>query len=156
MPFCSDCLKGSLDEGTPRGKDSTIAGVPCYFTQPPAAAANGCAVILATDVFGYQLINARLIADAYADAGYICVVPDYFQGEPMNTKLMEADECLHDTESLIGKLLAVLQLLLLLWQQPMVRARYVRLRIDSPSGWPGDIKASHGREYSQARPQSCH
>lgn len=123
MAFCADCLKGSLDQGTPRGKDSTIAGFPCYLTQPSADAANGCAVILATDVFGYQLINARLIADAYADAGYLCVVPDCFQGEPMSTELMESDESLHDTKSMFGKARALLQLIWLSLQQPMVSAQ---------------------------------
>jgi dienelactone hydrolase len=123
MAFCADCLKGSLDQGTPRGKDSSIAGFPCYLTQPSADTANGCAVILATDVFGYQLINARLIADAYADAGYICVVPDCFQGEPMSTELMESDENLHDTKSLLGKARALLQLIWVSLQQPMVSAQ---------------------------------
>lgn len=102
---------GWLDEGTPRGRDTTIAGVCCYFTEPSAAAANGCAVILATDVFGYKLLNARLIADAYADAGYICVVPDYFQGEPMDMQLLEALESL-PTQSFLGKIATGLQLAL--------------------------------------------
>jgi hypothetical protein len=111
MSACADCVKGSLDEGTPRGQDSSIAGVPCYITQPPADTANSCAVILATDIFGYQLINARLIADAYADAGYICVIPDYFEGEPMNMKLLEAFESL-PTQNFLGKIAAGLQLAL--------------------------------------------
>jgi len=120
MILCSDCIKGSLDEGIPRGKDSTIAGVPCYITQPPAEAANGCAVILATDAFGYQLINARLIADAYADAGYTCVVPDYFQGEPMNIQLLETYEAV-SSQSIFGKIAKGLQLLFLVAKQPLVR-----------------------------------
>lgn len=111
MSACADCIKGSLDEGTPKGQDSTIAGVPCYITKPEAEAANGCAVILATDIFGYHLINARLIADAYADAGYICVVPDYFKGEPMDMKLLEHFESL-PTQNFFGKITTGLQLVL--------------------------------------------
>jgi hypothetical protein len=111
MSACADCIKGSLDEGTPKGEDNTIAGVPCYITKPAAAAANGCAVILATDIFGYRLINARLIADVYADAGYICVVPDYFEGEPMNMQLLEAFEAL-PTQNFFGKIASGLQLAL--------------------------------------------
>jgi dienelactone hydrolase len=109
MSACADCITGSLDEGTPKGEDGTIAGVPCYITKP--AAANGCAVILATDVFGYKLINARLIADVYADAGYICVVPDYFEGEPVNMQLLEAYEAL-PTQNFFGKIASGLQLAL--------------------------------------------
>lgn len=106
---CPDCLKGSLDEGSPRGQDSTLAGVPCYITKPTAAAPNGAAVILATDIFGYKLINARLIADAFAAAGYTCVVPDYFQGQPMDMALLETFELL-PTRGFFGKLAAGLQL----------------------------------------------
>jgi dienelactone hydrolase len=98
-----------LDEGTPRGEDSTIAGVPCYFTKPTAPAANGSAIILGTDIFGYKLINARLIADAYADAGFICVVPDYFEGEPMDMQLLEAFESL-PTKSIFGKIATAVRL----------------------------------------------
>jgi dienelactone hydrolase len=109
MSACADCIKGSLDDGTPRGEDSTIAGVPCYLTKPTAAAANGSAIILATDIFGYKLINARLIADAYADAGFICVVPDYFQGEPMDMQLLETFESL-PTQSFFGKIATAVRL----------------------------------------------
>jgi hypothetical protein len=28
---CADCLTGSLDEGTPKGEESMLAGVPCYI-----------------------------------------------------------------------------------------------------------------------------
>lgn len=111
MSACADCLKGSLDEGTPRGTDDTIAGVPCYITKPSAAVDTGCAIILATDIFGYKLINTRLIADAYADAGFTVVVPDYFEGEPMNMQLLEAFEALL-TKSFLGRVLTALQLAL--------------------------------------------
>jgi len=108
---CADCIKGSLDEGAPQGTDSTIAGVPCYISKPSNGAANGCAIILATDIFGYKLINARLIADVYADAGCTCVIPDYFEGEPMNMQLLEAFEAL-PTKSFLGKIATGLQLAL--------------------------------------------
>lgn len=31
MAACADCLTGSLDDGTPKGEDITLAGVPCYI-----------------------------------------------------------------------------------------------------------------------------
>lgn len=105
---CADCIKGSLDEGSPKGTDTTIAGVPCYISKAAQQSNGGC-IILATDIFGYKLINARLIADAYADAGFTCVVPDYFEGEPMDMQLLEAFEAL-PTKSFFGKVATGLQL----------------------------------------------
>jgi hypothetical protein len=45
----------------------------------------------------------RLIADVFADNGFLTVVPDYFQGEPMNISLLETYEAL-PAMSLLGKL----------------------------------------------------
>lgn len=109
MAVCTDCIKGSLDEGAPKGEDTTLAGFPCYVSKPAASAANQCAIILATDVFGYKLINARLIADVFADNGYLCAVPDYFKGEPLNMQLLELFESL-PTRSIFGKITGYVQL----------------------------------------------
>jgi len=38
-------------------------------------------VIIATDVFGYKFNNTRLLADEFASSGFLCVVPDLFNGE---------------------------------------------------------------------------
>ncbi|WIA14660.1 hypothetical protein OEZ85_003162 [Tetradesmus obliquus] len=100
MAVCANCVIGSLDEGTPKGKESTIAGVPCYISEPPTG--SSAAIILGTDVFGYKLPNARLIADAFADNGFLCVVPDYFKGEPMDMQMLLTYESLPGL-SLLGK-----------------------------------------------------
>lgn len=128
MAVCSDCIKGSLDQGTPKGQDQELTGVPCYVTHHAVDAANECAIVLAPDVFGYQLINARLIADIYAAAGYICVVPDYFQGEACDVKLLETYESLR-TKSFFGKVITGLHLLLLAARQPLVSPRRGRVSI---------------------------
>ncbi len=38
---------------------------------------------MCADAFGYDRINIRLLADAYAKAGYLTVVPDLLQGDSL-------------------------------------------------------------------------
>lgn len=65
------------------------------------------AIILATDVFGHSYVNAQLIADDFAKGtghlafphhctstsdtrlGFLCVVPDIFNGDPLPPNLPE-------------------------------------------------------------------
>jgi hypothetical protein len=53
--------------------------------------------------YWYMPHQCRLIADVFADSGFLTVVPDYFQGEPMNIALLETYEAL-PSMSLLGKL----------------------------------------------------
>lgn len=55
----SCCVTGSLDSGQPCGAEVKLAGTPCYLAQPEQP--NGCAVVIATDVFGWTLTNTRNI-----------------------------------------------------------------------------------------------
>lgn len=73
------CLKGNLHEGDPRGKIQTISGIETYISTPAAENANGHIVLYFPDVYGL-FNNARLIMDAFADAGYLTLGLDYFKG----------------------------------------------------------------------------
>lgn len=73
------CLKGSIHEGTPRGATVTIGNIETYVSNPPSAKANGNVLLYFPDVYGL-FNNGRLIMDGFADAGYLVLGLDYFQG----------------------------------------------------------------------------
>ncbi|KAL3641941.1 hypothetical protein CASFOL_012756 [Castilleja foliolosa] len=62
-----------------KGKELKIGGLNAYVTGPNNS---NKAVILASDVFGYNVTHLRLIADKVGKAGYYTLVPDFFNGDP--------------------------------------------------------------------------
>jgi len=92
---CPGCVSGFFDVGVAKGKELTIADLPTYLSTP--ANPNGHAVVIATDIFGYRLINARLIADAFADQGFTVFIPDLFQGDPMDMSCLESMEAAQES-----------------------------------------------------------
>lgn len=78
-PSDACCLKGTLHDGQPRGKITTIAGVETYVAEPPMDKANGHVVLYFPDVWGF-FTNGFLVMDGFADAGFLTLGLDYFQG----------------------------------------------------------------------------
>jgi carboxymethylenebutenolidase len=85
MPdFCQHCaeLPGEL-KGTPSGDIKDVAGVPTYVTKSQSGSGS---IILATDIYGLGITNAKIVADTLAqEAGITVYAPDYFKGDPMKT-----------------------------------------------------------------------
>jgi dienelactone hydrolase len=79
---CPDCFSGALHEGTIRGCDVVLHDeLPCYYTAPnPSLPVLGTLLYL-SDVFGHKFINARLLADQYAAAGFHVFIPDILGGD---------------------------------------------------------------------------
>lgn len=74
---CSDCLTGFVKGGTPTGTVTTVHGLPTYITRPSQEAPNGV-IILLPDIFGWEMSNARLLADTYAkQGGYLVYLPNF-------------------------------------------------------------------------------
>ena len=60
----------------------TEFAVKTYFAYPKDKSTTN-AILLITDVIGYEFINAQLIADQFAANGYFTVMPDLFYGDPI-------------------------------------------------------------------------
>ena len=72
---CEQCKTGFNWNGTPAGKESTLAdsGIKTYVTGTSKSAA----VLLVHDVFGWTFPNLRLLADHFAkEADATVYVPD--------------------------------------------------------------------------------
>ncbi|XP_025982261.1 endo-1,3;1,4-beta-D-glucanase [Glycine max] len=63
------------------GHVDKVGGIDSYFTGSPHSK---LAVLMLSDVFGYEAPNLRKLADKVGAAGYYVVVPDLLDGEPFN------------------------------------------------------------------------
>ena len=78
------CCSGTVDAGTPQGSEKKLkltsaSSIDCYWA--PAQAGGNCAVIIVTDIFGWKLPNARLLADKLGpELNATVIVPDLFNG----------------------------------------------------------------------------
>lgn len=73
------CKQGYFQNGTAKGSETKIGDHDVYVTGPETA---DKAIVMVTDVFGWDLINTRVLADKYAEAlGARVYLPDYFHGE---------------------------------------------------------------------------
>jgi len=84
----SCCISGHISEGVPAGEVKKFGGVNTYFASPKNESKS--AIVIATDVFGYDLPNTRLLADRLAkDTGYLVLVPDLFNGGGLPGYIMD-------------------------------------------------------------------
>ncbi|ESW22402.1 hypothetical protein PHAVU_005G150900 [Phaseolus vulgaris] len=63
------------------GYVTNIAGVNSYVSGSPLAL---LAIVLVSDIYGFEPPLLRKVADKVANHGYFAVVPDFFHGEPYN------------------------------------------------------------------------
>ncbi|KAK3690379.1 dienelactone hydrolase [Podospora appendiculata] len=77
------CFVGTIHQGTPRGKIEKILNVPTYIARPAEDKSNGHVVFYFPDVWGLSN-NASLLMDGFADAGYLTLGMDYFNGDPIS------------------------------------------------------------------------
>ena|SRR5882757_9292943 len=50
------------------------------------------ALLLLTDILGFEFINTRLVADQFASNGYLVVVPDLFHGDAMTLERAQSSD----------------------------------------------------------------
>ncbi|KAM0285059.1 hypothetical protein ACHAO9_008890 [Fusarium lateritium] len=81
-PPAACCTVANLHEGKPKGTDIQIKGnVNAYLAKPSSGETNQ-AVLYLPDIFGIWQ-NSKLMADAFAAQGYLCLVLDTFNGDPV-------------------------------------------------------------------------
>jgi hypothetical protein len=78
---CPDCLGGHVRDGTPTGKVAKIHGRDTYIAEPLAQAKPKGIIIIVSDIFGWEFVNSRLLADHYATSGnFLVYLPDFMNG----------------------------------------------------------------------------
>ncbi|VEU19319.1 DEKNAAC100568 [Brettanomyces naardenensis] len=83
------CCEISFHTGTPVGSISEVYGLNTYVIGKPSETI----IIIATDIFGYQLKNTQLVADAlHAKTGYQVYIPDLFNGEALRPNPSNREE----------------------------------------------------------------
>jgi dienelactone hydrolase len=77
---CPDCLTGFVKNETPTGAVTTVHGLITYVAKPEGKP-KGIVVFL-PDMFGWEMGNARLLADIYAkQGGYLVYLPNIMNGQ---------------------------------------------------------------------------
>ncbi|XP_059448769.1 endo-1,3;1,4-beta-D-glucanase-like [Corylus avellana] len=78
----SQCFENppSLSSTCGAGTVQELGGLLTYVTGAPDSK---LAILLISDVFGYEAPNLRKLADKVAAAGFLVVVPDFFFGDPI-------------------------------------------------------------------------
>ncbi|KAL3507989.1 hypothetical protein ACH5RR_033371 [Cinchona calisaya] len=77
---CANPPNLSFSCGSGAGHVEEIGGLKSYITGSPDSK---IAVLLVSDVFGYEAPKLRKLADKVAGAGFYVVVPDFFFGDPL-------------------------------------------------------------------------
>ncbi|EIM90826.1 chlorocatechol-degradation protein [Stereum hirsutum FP-91666 SS1] len=81
MSFCQNCVEGVRHEGATTGTYETVGGIKTYVATPSGDYAKDKALIYIPDIFGQELNNNLLLADAYAKNGVKVYFPDIFAGD---------------------------------------------------------------------------
>jgi dienelactone hydrolase len=92
------CLEGYIDfSAEPRGKVIKVGNIDTYVSAPTvtgndlASSEGGGRVIgLLADVWGIASPNLRIMADRYADRGFMVYAPDLFDGSPASSSSSDA------------------------------------------------------------------
>ncbi|KAF2820343.1 alpha/beta-hydrolase [Ophiobolus disseminans] len=88
-PACSECIKGTIHEGQPKGKEELVHGLNTYVTGNRTNPRG--IVVVYSDIFGLGLPNNKILSDAMAGSGeYLVYLPDFFKGDPVGLKVADA------------------------------------------------------------------
>ncbi|KAF4994006.1 hypothetical protein FDECE_13254 [Fusarium decemcellulare] len=87
---CLDCFRGAVQHGQPRGQVIRLHGRNAYVTEPTGGRQVKGIIVIIPDIFGWEFINSRILADHYADKGdYKVILPDFMQGQAIPVWMLE-------------------------------------------------------------------
>ncbi|KAI5474190.1 alpha/beta-hydrolase [Pseudohyphozyma bogoriensis] len=89
-PLGKCCVTGAIHSGESVGEIKEFDGVPTYVTIPKGDYDKTKALLFLPDIFGFDLINAKLLADSFSANGYATYIPDYLNKDPVPAAEMEA------------------------------------------------------------------
>ncbi|KAI2669708.1 hypothetical protein LCP963914a_9896 [Penicillium roqueforti] len=89
-PLGECCATGFKHEGNPAGELKNLRGVQFYVAHPTGQEIPDKAVVILSDIFGFSFINNQLLADDFASRGYLTIVPDLFNDDPIKFGDMDA------------------------------------------------------------------
>ncbi|KAM0281492.1 hypothetical protein ACHAQH_003522 [Verticillium albo-atrum] len=101
---CPDCFSGTLHEGTPRGRVTTLHDLDIYITEPQDQRPVKGIIVVIPDVFGWEFPNTRLIADRYANkGGYKVYLPDFMNGRAAPVSMLANMRTVFGEANLLSK-----------------------------------------------------
>ncbi|POO02300.1 Dienelactone hydrolase [Trema orientale] len=74
----------TLNPSSGLGHVQNLGGLPSYVVSFPDPTLAMVAIILVSDVYGFEAPNLRKLADKVAAAGFFVAVPDFLKGDPYN------------------------------------------------------------------------
>ncbi|KAJ4245970.1 hypothetical protein NW762_013714 [Fusarium torreyae] len=100
---CPDCVKGSIHEGEPRGREIKLHGLDSYVVEPQGRDVRGIIVVL-PDAFGWKFVNTRLLADNYANKShYKIYLPDLMIGDAVPISMLELSRVISSPGNLLTR-----------------------------------------------------
>lgn len=83
-------VTGSIHTGEATGTEEVVHGLNTYIARPESSVINGTIVII-PDVFGWDFVNIRLLADSYAKrGGFKVLLPDFHFGDAYSKVSLDA------------------------------------------------------------------
>ncbi|KAI1820705.1 dienelactone hydrolase family protein [Xylaria intraflava] len=85
---CPECFSGAVHDGKPTGKVTKLHGLDTYTAEPASGNPPQGIIVLIPDIFGWDFVNIRLMADGFAKKkDYRVYVPDFMNGHaaPIST-----------------------------------------------------------------------
>ncbi|OBZ68685.1 Protein AIM2 [Grifola frondosa] len=100
---CVECISGSVHTGTPTGTEITLASLSTYAVGDESSKR---IIVMGADIFGWKMVNARLLADEYAARGFRVLVPDLFDGYELPQWTLSANDPANEAPTLFQRFIA--------------------------------------------------